>query len=255
MNVEKILKKCAEESVELNLDNRKLDVLFDEAPSEELITLLKNNKETIVAFLSKQLNSGDDENRIEKLGIKSTSLSFAQKRLWIIDRMQQGSAEYNMPSALKISGKFNVDVAEAAIQRIIQRHEVLRTQFKEKDEIPYQLVQQSFDFNLVHHDLSELSTQEKKAEISLLHVAEQELIFDLSKDLMIRASYLTLNNTEESQEGILLFNMHHIASDGWSLGVFVKVFISLYHTILVQKGVSLSVLDILYSVYAMWHYV
>ena len=192
----------------------------------------------------------------EIIAIERTSnrlpLSFAQQRLWFIDQMGKGSAEYNMPVAFQIKGDFNVQAAEQALTNIIQRHEPLRTIFAEEEQGPVQVIQSSFEFKLTQHDLRKLDRNEQQVEARALIIKDRTHLFDLSKDLMVRVSYVHLSAEDEQQQGILLFNMHHIASDGWSIGLLVKEFISQYEAIQFEQPDPFAPLEIQYADYASW---
>ncbi|HHL31791.1 MAG TPA: non-ribosomal peptide synthetase, partial [Oceanospirillales bacterium] len=174
--------------------------------------------------------------------------SFAQQRLWFIDKMDGGSVHYNMPSALHMRGDFKVDVAQQAFVEIIKRHESLRTVFIDGDEGLMQVIKQSFAFKLKEIDLTQLAGTEQQ---KIAHEAIQKdatKAFNLSTDLMLRVSYLNL----AADEGIMLFNMHHIASDGWSMGVLVNEFVQLYKSLLTGQESPLAPLPIQYADYAYW---
>ncbi|HHL31338.1 MAG TPA: non-ribosomal peptide synthetase, partial [Oceanospirillales bacterium] len=174
--------------------------------------------------------------------------SFAQQRLWFIDQMDGGSAHYNMPSALRLQGDFKVTVAEQAFTTIIQRHESLRTVFIDGNDGPLQVIKNQFDFTIKTTDLRQLTATKKKQTIAQAIEKDATQAFDLSQDLMLRVSYLKLSD----DAGILLFNMHHIASDGWSTGILVNEFVRLYESILTGKENPLSPLPIQYADYAYW---
>ena len=169
-------------------------------------------------------------------------LSFAQQRLWFIDQLEGGSAQYNMASALRVDGDFSVDAAEQAIGRIIGRHESLRTVFFESDNGPMQRVAENFTFALKRFDLSALSEDQQQQRIEAFVQQDNATVFDLTTDLMVRASFVKL----AADAGILLFNMHHIASDGWSMGLLVSEFVSQY------QATPLPPLEIQYADYALW---
>ena len=179
-------------------------------------------------------------------------LSFAQQRLWFIDRMDGSSAQYNMPIALTVEGPFDVLIAQQAIRQIITRHESLRTVFAEQQNGPVQFVNQHYDFTLQQIDLSAQTSAVQKAEVQRLRRQEGQQPFDLSNDLMLRASYLQLTQTGAQQQGILLFTMHHIASDGWSVTVFEEEFVSLYQAFVTGNASPLPALDVQYADYARW---
>ena len=174
--------------------------------------------------------------------------SFAQQRLWFIDKIDGNSAHYNMPSAMRLRGNFSVDKAQAAFRQVIQRHESLRTVFVEADNGPLQDICDQFIFNISQVDISELNTAAQNNAITVAIKEDAQKPFDLSKDVMLRVSYLRIS----ADEGVLLFNMHHIASDGWSTGILTSEFVKLYASNLHGKENPLLPLDIQYADYAYW---
>ncbi|HHL31116.1 MAG TPA: non-ribosomal peptide synthetase, partial [Oceanospirillales bacterium] len=174
--------------------------------------------------------------------------SFAQQRLWFIDQMDGGSAHYNMPSALRMHGNFKVEIAEAAFVAIIKRHESLRTVFIDADDGPLQVIKEQFNFRIKVTDLSNLTKDKQQQKIKQLVQLDAVKAFNLSTDLMLRVSYLQLSD----EEGVLISNMHHIASDGWSIGILIHEFVSLYKTIQMGVKSDLPELPIQYADYAHW---
>ncbi len=174
--------------------------------------------------------------------------SYAQQRLWFIDQMEGGSSHYNMPSAMRIYGDFKADVAEKAFAEIINRHETLRTVFINSEDIPLQLIIEDFDFSIKRIDLSHLSPEQQECTLQQSIARDANKVFDLTEDLMIRVSYYQLG----SDTGVLLFNMHHIASDGWSMGILVDEFCQLYEALLQGLSIDLPPLSIQYADYAHW---
>ncbi|WP_235576801.1 condensation domain-containing protein, partial [Pseudoalteromonas sp. P1-9] len=178
------------------------------------------------------------------------ALSYSQQRLWFIDRFSGGSSQYNMPGALKVSGYFDVALARQALAQIIVRHEVLRTVYHEVSGNPVQVIQEVVEFDIDCHDLSGLVSEAQSEALSSLMSEEASRVFDLSSEVLLRASYVHLSD----EDGVLLFNMHHIASDGWSMGILVSEFSALYEGLLAGK-VSESILPplaIQYADYAHW---
>ncbi|HHL32475.1 MAG TPA: non-ribosomal peptide synthetase, partial [Oceanospirillales bacterium] len=181
----------------------------------------------------------------QKLRLKS---SYAQQRLWFIDQMEGGSGHYNMPSAMRIKGNFDTTVAQQAFRQIIARHESLRTVFIGTDDGPMQQIKHSFDFSINETDLSNSTTKEQRHKIDKIIMEEATSTFDLSKDLMLRVNYIKL----EQDEGILLFNVHHIAFDGWSASVLIKEFSQCYKANHAGQKNPLAPLNIQYADYAYW---
>ncbi|KZN30563.1 hypothetical protein N480_06280 [Pseudoalteromonas luteoviolacea S2607] len=176
--------------------------------------------------------------------------SFSQQRLWTIDKLQNGSPEYNMPMAFHVTGQFDLAAAQQAMQNIIERHEVLRTVFLHHDNRLEQVIRDDVSFQIIHHNLSELSQSVQQQKVANLVTLDISQPFDLSKDVMVRVAFIQLS--AQRDKGIILFNMHHIASDGWSMGLLVKEFEAQYEAALTGKANPLPALQIQYADYAHW---
>ncbi|AJQ94155.1 non-ribosomal peptide synthetase [Gynuella sunshinyii] len=175
--------------------------------------------------------------------------SFAQQRLWFIDQMEQDSRHFHIPGGLQIQGAFDETVAEQALQRIVDRHEPLRTVFQESDQYPLQIIRTDVSFTLECHDLSSIENRaDQDARVSEILQAALSRPFDLSRDLMIRASCIRLSE----QSRILFFNLHHIAADGWSMAVIFREFMAQYQTIATAAADPLPPLKVQYADYAVW---
>src|SRR6185503_9962469 len=151
-------------------------------------------------------------------------LSFAQQRLWFLDQMEPGNSFYNASSALRLNGPLDHGALEQSFTEVIRRHEVLRTTFQMSDEEPKQIIASEPCFNLPAIDLSTLPEAERELEVKVLATAEAVRPFDLSVLPLLRATLLRLS----AEEHILLLTMHHIISDGWSMGLMVKEVAILY---------------------------
>jgi amino acid adenylation domain-containing protein len=145
-------------------------------------------------------------------------LSFAQERLWFLDRMQPGSVLYSMPRALRLSGVLEVRALERALGDVVRRHEVLRTVFRERDGVPEQVVAPFRGFRLAVGDLSRLDAGESEAEMRRRFADEIARPFDLAAGPLFRTGLLRLGE----EEHVLLLAMHHMVSDGWSMDVLVR---------------------------------
>ena len=175
-------------------------------------------------------------------------LSYAQQRLWFLDQFDPNSAFYNIPMALRLVGNFNQAALEQSLQEIIHRHEALRTSFITVDGKPSQIIQTQTNWTVSVVDLKYLSTTEQ--EITSQQLAQQQAIqpFDLAKGALIRATLVVLSEREH----ILLVCMHHVVSDGWSMGVFVQEIAALYDAYALGKPSPLAPLPIQYADFAMW---
>ncbi|HEX2077184.1 MAG TPA: amino acid adenylation domain-containing protein, partial [Longimicrobium sp.] len=177
------------------------------------------------------------------------ALSFAQERLWFLDQLEQGSAFYNLPFALRLRGALDVEALERSLGEIVRRHEALRTVFREHDGTPVQVIAPFGGVPLPVKDLSHLPGETREAEVQRELVAEATARpFDLSAGPLFRASLLRLG----AQEHVLLLSMHHIVSDGWSMGVLYRELSALYEAYREGRESPLPELPVQYADYALW---
>ena len=151
-------------------------------------------------------------------------LSFAQQRLWFLDQLEKGSPFYNISRALRLRGLLDVRALAKAINEIIRRHESLRTRFGEEGGAPFQQIAEDLALPLPIADLSKLPQIKRKAHAEELAVREISQPFDLTHGPLLRAGLLRLDD----EEHVLILTMHHIAADGWSLGVLFRELRALY---------------------------
>ena len=175
-------------------------------------------------------------------------LSFAQQRLWFIDKLEQGSAHYNIPLAFSLNGPMDQLALSVALNEIVQRHEILRTRFVIIDGQPYQQIQKDARLELVYLDLSTSPDKDYLVKRSVQKEAIRP--FDLGYDLMIRATLLKLGNLHH----VFLLTLHHIAGDGWSIGLIKRELETLYSSHLHGKEAKLPKLTLQYADYASWQH-
>ncbi|WP_027248867.1 non-ribosomal peptide synthetase [Planktothrix agardhii] len=175
-------------------------------------------------------------------------LSFAQTRLWFLDQFESDSSFYNIPLALRLEGNLNQDVLIQSLEEICDRHEALRTNFISVDGVATQVIQTQAPWTVTIVDLQHLSSSEQ--EIASQELTQNQAIqpFDLARDPLIRANLVILSETEH----ILLVCMHHIVSDGWSMGVFLQELTDLYNAYIQNQPSSLKPLPIQYGDYTLW---
>ena len=184
-----------------------------------------------------------------RCGCNNTApLSFAQQRLWFLDQLEPNGPLYNIPTAMRLTGKLDVQTIERAITAIVARHEVLRTRFVSVDGEPLQMVAEPSTVQLPVKDLGDCPEGERENALRALLREEARRPFDLSSDLMLRALLVRLGPAEH----VLFLNLHHIAADEWSLGVFFHEFGLLYEAFAAGQTASLPELPIQYADYALW---
>ncbi|HEU4453721.1 MAG TPA: condensation domain-containing protein, partial [Longimicrobium sp.] len=162
---------------------------------------------------------------LEKIGRTRTApTSFAQERLWVIDRIGPGSAVYNIPVAWRLGGALDEAALERALGEIVRRHEALRTVFAEADGSPVQVIAPFGGFALPVEDLSGLGDGDREAAVGRRAGEEAARPFDLSAGPLFRAALLRLG----AEDHVLLLTVHHIVGDGGSLGVLYRELSALY---------------------------
>ncbi|WP_420126425.1 amino acid adenylation domain-containing protein [Longimicrobium sp.] len=175
-------------------------------------------------------------------------LSFAQERLWFIDRLEPESATYNSPTALRLAGALDQAALQRALGEIVRRHEALRTVFAEVDESPVQVIVPFDGFALPVEDLSGLSEADREAAVRQRTGEEARRLFDLAAGPLFRAALLRL----DAEEHVLLLTMHHIVSDGWSMGVLYRELAALYAAYREGGESPLPELAVQYADYTVW---
>ena len=174
--------------------------------------------------------------------------SFAQRRLWFLDRLDPGIAHYTISKVLHLIGPLDVEALEKALHDIIQRHEVLRTHFEERDGEPVQVISSNALAALPLVDLTGLPEQPRESTVEGLLREELRRPFDLGQGPLMRAYLWKL----AGQEHTLLISMHHIISDGWSMGIFWRELSELYRAHRHAMPSQLPELPIQYADFATW---
>ncbi len=180
--------------------------------------------------------------------------SYAQQRLWFLDQFEPNSPYYNIPTAVRLRGRLDAAALGRSVNEIIRRHEALRTTFAAPAGTPLQVIAPGLTISVPVVDLSNLPDAEREAEAQRRAVAEARRPFDLARGPLLRVTLLKLG----PEEHIALVTMHHIVSDGWSIGVFVAELAALYNAFSQDQGQGalapspLPDLPIQYADYAAW---
>ncbi|WP_429385033.1 amino acid adenylation domain-containing protein, partial [Mucilaginibacter sp. UYCu711] len=202
-----------------------------------------------IASLALRLQSKSSTELLSVINVQTRPdhipLSFGQERFWFIDQLN-GSTEYHIPAVLRLKGKLNPAALENALRSIVNRHEILRTVIKEYKGQGYQIVQEENGWRLDIMDGSVYNNDPGKLKQDISELLASP--FDLSKDYMLRATLIKVDN----QDSILVATMHHIASDGWSLSIFIKELVEIYSAYQEGRPALLAPLPIQYADYAIW---
>jgi len=175
-------------------------------------------------------------------------LSFAQARLWFLDQLESLSGAYNVAIALRLTGSLNINALEQSLTEIVRRHEALRTIFPTVDGTPVQVITPVQPITLPIVQVQAQLNEELSAEIHHLVTTEAHRPFNIAQDCLLRGSLLRLG--QESH--VLMVTIHHIAADGWSLGVLLRELTILYQDFCAGTTPSLPELPIQYADFAYW---
>jgi amino acid adenylation domain-containing protein/FkbM family methyltransferase len=175
-------------------------------------------------------------------------LSYAQQRLWFLDQLEPGNFFFNVPAAFRLMGKLDPELLGRTLNEVVRRHEALRTTFAEADGRPVQRINPAQRLAVPILDLSDVTAAEREARVRSLAEEEARRPFDLTSGPLLRACLLRL----DEEEHVMLFTMHHIVSDGWSMGVLVSEVSALYEAFTRGEASPLPELTIQYADYAAW---
>jgi amino acid adenylation domain-containing protein len=209
---------------------------------------LSNERARLFKFLLEESSRIRPHTRNEIAGDGNLLMSWAQQRLWFIEQLEEGSAGYNVSMSLRLYGVLDKDALRRALNTIIERHEVLRTVFVAAEDEPRQRIGSSGVLTLKMVDLSGYEVAQREAHILLEKSEEVRTRFDLRVGLLVRGRLLQL----QTEEHVLLVTMHHIVTDGWSLGVFIREFGELYGAYREKRSNPLKPLPLQYADYAQW---
>jgi amino acid adenylation domain-containing protein len=177
-------------------------------------------------------------------------LSFAQGRLWIIDRMEPGNPAYNVPAARHLRGRLDAAALRQALDELVRRQAALRTRFELVDGEPFQVVEPPRARLLPVVDLSRLEAARREAESRRQSAAEARRPFDLTRGPLLRALLLRLDG--DGEKHVLVTNLHHIVADGWSVNLFHRELAILYSAAAMGLTATLPALPVQYTDFARW---
>jgi non-ribosomal peptide synthetase component F/thioesterase domain-containing protein len=175
-------------------------------------------------------------------------LSPAQERMWRADRARPGNPAYNASFRWELKGPVRLDLLTRTFDEIIRRHEILRATFTEIDGVPVQVIAPSMHLEIDSKDLRWLPSEERTAEMDRLCLAEARRSFDLQAGPLVRAGLLRVG----ADQFVLMFTLHHLVSDGWSIGVIMEELGQIYGAYAAGLESPLAELAIQYPDYVVW---
>ncbi|MCP4659813.1 MAG: non-ribosomal peptide synthetase, partial [bacterium] len=186
--------------------------------------------------------------RVQGLPRDPVPVSLAQQRLWFLDQFEPGSPLYNIPHAVRLGGAVSATVLARVFQQVVRRHEVLRTTFPTVEGRPRQVIAAEIELSLPVVDLERLPERQREAEALRLATEEARLPFDLVRGPLLRVTLVRL----AAADAVLLMSLHHIVSDGWSMGVLIREVAALYAAFAAGGNSPPAELAVQYADFSVW---
>ncbi|WP_095974863.1 non-ribosomal peptide synthetase [Pseudomonas ogarae] len=205
----------------------------------------------IAGDVAGQVRAGDSrEVRLKAHGpLRSAPLSLVQRRLWIAEQLSGGTSAYGMPMALRLCGGLSVPHLMSSFAEVVRRHDVLRTAYVQDEEgDPLALIADEVQLHFPVIDLSELSPAAQQEQVVQATLENARTPIDLEQAPLLRGRILRLGPTEH----VLLYAMHHIIFDGWSMGLLIDELVQVYEASLTGKPMPLAPLEVQYQDFALW---
>ena len=248
--IARILKRIADMSDDEDPGN-----VGEQTPGREEIKAMENkerpaDKDELLAYLLQEegIAPSGSQTIPRRKNPDELPLSFAQERLWFLDQLAPGSPFYGIPTAVRLQGPFDVSLFNEIINEIVRRHDALRTTFAAVDGQPTQVVSPPGPMAISLVDLRALPETGREAEVQRLAAEEAQRPFDLAQGPLLRLTLLRLG----AEEHVVLLTMHHIVSDGWSMGVFIRELTALYKAFSAGQPSPLPEPPIQYADFAVW---
>jgi len=252
--VKELIHQLRKLDVSLSIVEGDLDIDAPEhALTDELLLSIKAAKQDLIEFLTAYQGRREEEAAIITTIPEAPSymLSSPQRRIWILSQFEAINVAYNMPGVYEFNGTLDKAVFDEAFAMVVNRHETLRTVFVQNEQLEVHQVIKTADeinFKIEYQELEPVAEQERVLFDTLQTLATAP--FDLVNGPMLRAALFQLS----PQRSVFFFNMHHIISDGWSMGVLIRDVVSCYNAIIKGETPDLPPLRIQYKDYAAWQW-
>ena len=218
--------------------------------TSDILAQIKTYKTEILAFLNQSRIESQSIIKPVDATLKNDGLllSFTQQQFWLLHHLEESNYIHNMVRVFRLEGDLDIPSFEQAIQCLIKRHSILRTGFKVVNGSPVQVITPHLTFDIPVIDLQNLSETERISQAQQLLLQERTRAFDLNQSPVWRVTLIRLH----SQTHLLMFNLHHIICDDWSIQIFLRELSALYQEVSTGKTASLPELPIQYADFAHW---
>lgn len=216
--------------------------------SDRLSKLPEDRKALFNALLVKNKSSLKQISKYSRN--ENIYMSHAQQRLWFIDELDPGNPAYTCPVPIRLRGRLDKEALITSLEAVVKRHEVLRTTYDMHDGIPIQIIHDDIPLKLEEYDFSNMESSEHQEAIDQVILQDATTSFDLRKGPIMRSILICLN----TEEHILIVDIHHIANDHWSIGILFQELAAVYNARLGVEDQTLSELPIQYADYSLWQH-
>jgi amino acid adenylation domain-containing protein len=250
VNIEQLVADLRNQGVKLWVEGEQLRV---NAPKGVLTietrNLLAQSKSELLLFLQDKNTATNTEIPLIKAKRpENLPLSFAQERLWLLNQLEPDIPFYNEQTSVKFYGQLNIVALEQSLNKLIARHEVLRTNFRTINEQPVQVIADKLTLTLPVIDLTKLPESEREIACQQIANTEANCLFDLGDSPLIRACVVKIQEAEHA----FILTVHHIIVDGWSTGILMRELATVYSALCNNLSPELPKLPIQYADYAIW---
>lgn len=218
------------------------DVIFEYGTLRELTDYIDARRTPVATQHARQITPALPADYYE--------LSHAQRRLWILSQFEEDSIAYNLPAAYQVEeGQFDIPAFQQAVQLLVDRHESFRTVFRVIDGAPRQVILPVLTYLVPVLDISHLPEGERNAAAQQLYKEEVSRVFDLETGPLL--TFKVVKQT--AQQYLIIYNVHHIISDGWSQGIIINELLKAYNAFKAGEKPSLDPAKWQYKDYSTWH--
>ncbi len=250
--MKELLKKLIDNKINITIENNSLRIKYDgDTLPEDLVQEIKENKEYLLDYL-RNLNETNTYEAIENVeNQESYQLSSAQRRLWILNQIDEGALAYNMPFHTYVNENINIKNLEKSFQTVIDHHEILRTVFKENEqgEIRQWIIDsKDIEVTIEYIDLRNCDQNQITTLVDAYVEKDSFLPFDFENGPLFRSTVLQIKD----DLCVLYYNIHHIISDGWSMKLFHEKVLMAYEAISKGTEIPFAKPRVQYKDYAAW---
>jgi aspartate racemase len=219
------------------------------SPAERLASLTPSQRAALEARLRERLAGGAAPPRIDRRRDRDAhELSFAQQRLWFVEQLQPAGAANHIPAAIRLEGRLSVRGLERSVGAVVARHEVLRTAYVAEGGRPAARLMPAAACAIPVLDVPPGDGEARLRAARALVAAEADRPFDLARPPLLRASLVRFSETDH----LLVLVLHHIAADGWSMGVLARELSAFYAAEVAGTPATLADLPVQYADFAAW---